>query len=287
MKYPRYFYALMPTNQIPGYTGIQDTNNQINAKQAIIRAIQAYRENPFIPTTTNLNSMTGMLHDIITANFAAKQVIIHVPNPNYKIGYPASDPPAMGTLWSGLPYPPAVTDASIQNQANPVYYFAYANNEDDPNGRVALAFAAGLELIGKLWRMEDSPLINGLEMTIKEYFFRPPIDFTLGGYIEDPATDGALPNYFYSYAWPPDSNLTMFDQIGNFNPQCYSVTGRWGGGTAISWLRDADTIEYMRTWFCRTKKWLGAPVGAWDYDLYNKLNRPALPGDYRQLLLEQ
>ena len=53
LKHPRYFYALMPSNQIPGFTGDDDTDEQKTIKQQIIRLIQVYRENPTTPSDNN------------------------------------------------------------------------------------------------------------------------------------------------------------------------------------------------------------------------------------------
>ena len=279
MKHPRYFYALMPTNQIPNFTGTSDTDAQITAKQAIIRAIQAYRENPFIPTTTNINNMTGLLHDNIVANLSSGRFVVSKNNPNYNPSFKPTDPVDVGTSGGS---PPAAAVAN--GDPNPVTYFYSVNTTtSDPNGKIAFALSAAQELIGKLWRMEDSPMVNGVEVTLSEYYFRPPL-LDLGGYIQNPVT-GGLPDYFYSTEYPPNGSFTIWDGLSYFNPQSFSITGSYGGGSAISWLRDADTIEYSRTWFRVTKKWLGAPVGAWDADLYTQQNRPSSAGDYRPLIL--
>jgi hypothetical protein len=279
LKYPRYFYALMPTNQIPQPWPswlVADNSTQIAAKQTIIRAIQAYRENPVIPTSLTLNNISGALHDGIISSFVSAGVVSAVPNPNFKPQFNATpNIPVGGTL------PGAAT---INGQPNPQYYYVGYDPATDPNGKYALAVAAAQEIIQKLWRLEDSPLINGWEITWSEYYFRPP-PLNPGSYVENPTKAvPPLPDYFYSYTYPPDSNYTVFDWIASINPQLYSDTGQFGGKTAISWLRDADTIEYSRTWFKVTRKWLGAPVGAWDVDLYNQNNRPLKPSDYRAII---
>lgn len=275
MKHPRYFYALMPTNQIPNYTGPQDTNSQINAKQAIIRAIQAYRENPSIPTSANLNGMISLLHDNVLCGVVSGNFVVAKPNPAFNPNAVATGPDAIGAT-------PSANPAQI--------YVAVQQSVSDPNSKIAFAMYAAQEIIGKLWRMEDSPLVNGVEITHTDYWFRPPL-LDLGGYIQDPVAAG-LPDYFYSTAYPPNPAFTIFDGLSQFNPQCYSRTGLYNGGTSISWLRDADTFEYQRTWFRRTRKWLGAPLGSWDTDLYQTGNRPQLntftnnpPAGYRNLIL--
>lgn len=295
MKNPRYFYALMPTNQIPDYIGALDTDAQAQAKQCIIRAIQAYRENPFIPTANNINGMTGLLHDNIAMNLSSGKFLITNKNPNYESGYPATEPDPVGTVYadnptdtypSGAPYPLAVTDFTTADQPNPVFYYQQVDsNSSDPNNKVALAMAAAKEIIGKLWRMEDSPMLNGWEITWTEYYFRPP-PLNGGAYVENPIDAvPPLPDYFYSTAYPPNAIETIFDEMASQNAQCYSSNGLWSGETSISWLRDADSIEYQRTWFRVTRKWLGAPIGAWDADIYSGGERPSSVGDYRNLII--
>lgn len=280
MKHPRYFYALMPTNQIPTpwpANVTADTDAQIAVKQAIIRAIQAYRENPFIPTAQAINNMVGALHDSITCNFVTGKGVYAVPNPNFNSNFPATAPIEVGGT-----VPAAATSAS---DANPQYYYAaYDSGTTDPNGKIALAMAAAREIIGKLWRMEDAPLVNGWEIVWSEYYWRPPF-LNPGGYVENPmAASPALPDYFVSPAYIPDST-TIFDRLSVYNPQCFAVNGQYNGTVSISWLRDADTFEFQRTFFKVTHRWLGAPVGAWDADLYNQFNRPSSPSDYRSLIL--
>jgi len=286
LKHPRYFYALMPTNQIPNFSGTADNSAQINAKQAIIRAIQAYRENPFIPTTENINCITGSLHDTIISAFVSGKIVYPVNNPNYNSAKPATATPKIGTLFGGNPYPPAW---AADGDENPINYLVSFDPSTDPYGKVAMAFAAAKEIIGKLWRMEDSPMVNGVELTWSEYYFRPPI-LNLGGYIEDPRTswigNPGFPDYFYSTANPPNTGQTIFDSLSYINPQCYSITGIHGGGTSISWLRDADAHECIHgLLFKVNRKWLGAPIGAWDSDTNSTNNRPSAPGEYRNLIL--
>jgi hypothetical protein len=177
--------------------------------------------------------------------------------------------------------PPAATVGSPS--PNPEFYYTTFNPSVDPGSRVALAIAAAQEIIGKLWRMEDTPLINGWEMTWSEYYWSPP-NLNPGSYLENPANaTPPLPDYFYSPVRPPNPSYTVFDWIAYINPQLYSSNGASGGATTISWLRDADSLDYQRTWFKITRKWLGAPLGAWDYDLYNRYSRPSLPSHYRAL----
>ncbi len=281
MKHPRYFYALMPTNQIPGFTGTPDTPSQISAKQAIIRGIQAYRENPAIPTPQNINGMIGFLHDTIHANFVSGKIVYSINNPNFTQSVTATPPDKIGTLYSGNPYPPKAT---VNGQPNPHIYYTSYDPTTDPNGRFALALAAAQELIGKIWRMEDSPPISGIELSWTEYSFTPPL-INLGGYVEDPTmASPGLPDYYYLTS--PGGTETIFDGLSRFNPQCYSVTGQYNGGTAISWLRDSDVLESLQNVLWKiTRKWLGSPVGTWDQDINSQGNRPTAPSQYRNLIL--
>lgn len=146
-----------------------------------------------------------------------------------------------------------------------------------------LAKRAALEIIQKYWRGEETPYIIGYQITWSAYYFRPQY-LNPGGYVEDPMIDATpqLPDYFWSPDYPPSAN-TIFDLLPAINPQCYSSTGKNDGATTISWLREADVIDYQRTWFKVTRSWKGSPVGFWDEELYNNGPRPLLPEDYLQI----
>lgn len=290
MKNPRYFYSLMPTAQIPtpwpAYI-VADNPVQSAVKSTIIRAIQAYKENPLVPPQNILNNTSGFFHDLIMAGLVIGKQIYSVPNPNFRPEFTATAVSKIDTLFSGLPYPPVAVASGEPNP--PIYYAAFdlaqpALNGGDPHGKVALALAAAQELLTKIWRMEDAPPVYGIEMTLVSYYWRPPY-LNLGSYIEDPAlaTPG-VPDYFLCPNVIP-TGATIFDKIGDFNPQYYSLTGVAGGGAAISWLRQADNLEFDRTFFKLTQRWLGAPYGAWDADLFNQRSRPLVPSDYRLVVL--
>ncbi len=282
LKHPRYFYALMPSNQISNFSGTPDTNAQIAAKQVIIRALQAYRENPFIPQANVIGNITGALHDDIVATLKSNKLVVPVPNINFKPEFTATEPDKLGTDYSGNPYPPVAT---INGQPNPKVYYVSFDQSQDPSDRVEIALGAAQEIIMKLWRLEDTPLLNGFEITWSEYYFRPPA-INGGSYIENPAqATPPLPDYFLSTAYPPNASQTIFDMMAEWNPQCFSSTGSSNGAVNISWLRDADSIEYQRTWFKVTRKWLGAPIGAWDAEIYTTESRPKYATDYQNLVL--
>ena len=290
LKHPRYYYALTPTNQIPTPWPAwlsADTDNQITAKQAILRVIQAYRETPFAPQSDTIQTMVGVYHDNWQSMLSGGKYIYSLPNPEYNPAFPATSVPPIGEtfLWDDgtlALYPQA---AAVSGDDNPMrYYQSYNAQGTDPNGKVALAVAAAQEVIQKLWRMEDSPLINGVEITWSSYYFRPPW-LNLGSYLEGPA-EGAtpVPDYFLSTSWPPNGTYTIFDNLAYCAPQIYSRSGYSSGPVQISWLRDADTIEYQRTWFRVTRKWLGAPIGSWDKDIYSSNSRPRFPDEYNTLV---
>lgn len=286
-KHPRYFYSITPTDQIPGYSGTPDSPEESTVKQTIIRALQAYRENPFIPTKNTLDALTGNLHDYITSQFVGGQIIYFKNNPYFNPAFPTTEPPALGTM----PANPATAGN------NPRFY-PVQTSSITPS--IALAVAAASEIIQKLWRMEDAPMINGIELTWSEYYFRQPY-LNLGGYIEDPITQAnpSFPAYFYSPTvigggFDPDPSTTIFDKLTTQNPQCYAANGQYNGPLSVSWLRDADTFEYQRAWVKVTHKWLGSFIGTWDPDLNarpgdpNSLsngNRPTLPSHYRKLIM--
>jgi hypothetical protein len=260
-------------------------------KQQIVRSIQAYRENPVVaPTGQVIANFTGKLHDEIVLALKSSKFQVTKRNPNYDPSFKATPVPIIGTTFAsnfGLPYP---LPPSNNGDPNPMGYLTGIGGATtpfsalDPNGSVRFAAAAAMEVLQKIWRLEDTPMINGWEVEWSEYHFRPqPLNG--GSYSENPLlANPPLPDYFYSTSYPPDPAKTIFDAMANINPQCYSSNGLFGGGVNISWLRDADTQEYQRTWFKLTRKWLGAPIGQWDADIYSGGERPTAISDYHYLL---
>lgn len=137
-----------------------------------------------------------------------------------------------------------------------------------------LAKKAAMEIVSKYWHNEETPYIVGYEIKHEIYSFRPWY-LNPGGYVEDPIYDAnpQLPDYFWSPDYPPDT-ATIFDNLAEINPQCYSSDGTKNGSPTISWLRKADRQIYQRTWFKIIRRWIGSPVGFWDPDLYNSENAP-------------
>ncbi len=135
---------------------------------------------------------------------------------------------------------------------------------------------ASWELVTKLLRGEETFYLAGYRVSWSQYYSLPqPLD--PGGRIEDPV-DGGLPVQFYSDTGAPGGanifNLLAADR----SPAFY--------GNGLSWLRQADTLDYQRTWFRITRSWIGGPAGGtgvngfyylgqWDRDIYQ-------PGDFTE-----
>lgn len=281
MKHPRYFNALMPTSQIPYYTGTQDTNSQTLAKMAIIRGLQAYRENPQVTPSNNLAYLSGNVADIVHASFISGQLVWSEHNPNYTTAFPATATPAIGTTWSGNPYPPTAT---ATGNPNPQFFWNGTSAFVDTGNRVQLALAAAQELIGKLWLQEDTPEVVGWDIEWSQYTYIPPY-LNPGGYVESPCQLNVfdstapvavppLPYYFTSTEWPPSGSTSIFDNIGLYNPQVYTQSGQQGSRTFLQCLREADTCVLQRTWFKTTRKWKITAIGQFDRDIYTQNSRP-------------
>jgi len=224
-----------------------DTAQERQAKQAIIAAVQTYQDAPFYPSQDFVNSL---LKNNIQNFFAVNKVPV--------------------TTGTGATPSTTTFDAS----ASP---------------SVSLAIAAASEIITKLWKQIDNPPLTGYKITWKQYYFKDPaggleplLYLNPGSYIEDPITEAipSLPDYFGSTNGDYATGGTIFDQIANINPQCYRNID---GVLQISWARLPDEQDYVRTWFCVTRSWIGSPIGMWDQDLYSKLPRPTLPSQYEPL----
>ena len=78
---------------------------------------------------------------------------------------------------------------------------------------------------------------------------------------------------------PASLSATVFEILDKVNPQCYSASGQYGGGSSISWLRKPDDVEFQRLWYRHHRVWWGSPVGNWDPDFYSGGDRPLAPGN--------
>ena len=276
IKYPRYFYSLLPQ--------ATDTVPQVYAKQAIVRAIQTFRDSPFYPSNsvTSLNglilsaNLTGQVHDIIQSQLSNNKTTVQVPNPNFNPAFPVTDPslvpvqPYNGTIT----YPPAATGTG---QPNPQMVILSVDAFVSSDLVVQAAFAASQEILSKLWRVEDTPYQVATQITWSTFYYVKPF-YNPGGYLENPIFqtgpgNPGLPDYFGSPSFNYAVN-TIFDKISLYNPQCYSSTGTTAGAVNISWLRKADVVDYQRTWFKWTRTWIGTASAHWDTDLYTQNWRP-------------
>ena len=289
LKHPRYFFALNPSGDNSTTTTTIDGNvltiNISSVLQSIIRAVQTYRDSPFFPSKNNLN---GLVQNNVLAQIYGDSIDVNYPNESFD---PNDDEVE----------PIKLTDSNYTDSvAKNCRYFVIPVPTTDP--AIDLATAAALEIISKIWRCEDTPYIAGYQITWSQYFYLPQ-KLNPGGYIENPFDDGngnkngqfpdlpdyvaepSLPDYFYSTASPPDSSQTIFDDLPIYNAACYSSDGTQDGNYSISWLRQADTIEYERTWYKVTSTWIGSPVGHWDYDIYGgDTIRPTTTEEYNTVV---
>ena len=246
IKHPRYFYALDPT-YFPADATTLVPGSKITvaqAKQSIILAIQSYQDSPWFPSPSYVNSLVQ----------------------NNILNYLASNkfPVTTGT---GATPTVTVVDAT-------------------PSAEMSLAIAAAGEIISKLWKQEDNPYLVGYKVTHSQYFFKDPnlghpeplLYLNGGGYIENPITQASpgLPDYFGSTNGNYGTGGTIFDLIGQDNPQCYLDPNN---ELFISFLRQADQVDFQRTWFKVTRTWIGTPIGQWDRQIYAKDYRPPFNAD--------
>lgn len=176
-------------------------------------------------------------------------------------------------IWQSLTYTGTVVNGvAIPDDSFPAALEDGTGVTIDPIPGTDLAKRAALEIIQKYWRNEETPSVSGFEIVKTSYSFTPQY-LNPGGYIEDPIYDATpqLPEEF----WLTSNDDSIFDAMGRINPQNYSVTGKEGGDTSISWLRCADKVDQtQRTWIKIRSRWMGTPIGHWDEDLFNFLDAP-------------
>ena len=312
-KHPRYNWCLLPyVSDASTYKMVGNTPIYYTAiKEAIVRMIQTYKESPFFPSATNIN---GLIHSSIinqinpdaNGNYAL-DVQIRNPTP-LSPGAPLVDP----VRWNG-------NNADLPANNCEFFIVQVTGSLNDSSDPMAIALAAVKELISKLWRQEDTPIIPAYEVSLVQYFFAP-IFLNPGGYLEDPRD--WVPGYFMN---PYDSGTviprvaqskpgqasgpvggesgntnnydtsaadgsgesSIFDFMTKINPQCFSTTGLYGGPLSISSLRRSDKYRYERTFFGVTHRWQVSCVGAWDNELYTQNNRPQVATDFNQQAANQ
>lgn len=134
-------------------------------------------------------------------------------------------------------------------------------------------------LVAKLQRGESTFYLAGMRVTWAEYFFQSTEDdglpgFNPGGYIEDPVYQGGLPPYFWSSNGTSAGQNTLISLASQINPTIYPPVDAGKNQYTISWLRQADHIQFERVWFKYTHSWIGGPIGNWDSDLYPTSTAP-------------
>ena len=291
IKHPRYFPNLYPTADEMGTLIGQ-------VKEAIIRAIQTYRDSPFFPATSQLTQfLNGQVQNGICSTLVNGQQVVTLPNINFNPLFPVvyqytTDPDTYIQDGNSINFVPAYPDKATVPllQVNDPSVYVSVDNITIDNDSIALAYAAAQEIITKLWRQEDSPYLSGIEIKWSQFFFLPPI-FNMGSYLQDPTL--IVPDYFLQ----PDRPLTelpprggvlpspplgdnVFDQNAIINPQDFSDDGTILGITQISWLRKSDEVQWDRGLCKITYSWVGSAIGYFDTDIYGATVRPSTPEEY-------
>ncbi len=143
--------------------------------------------------------------------------------------------------------------------------------------------AARIELASKMLIGIENPYIPAFRVTFSEFFFYGSTqlgsgnvnpNLNPGGYIEDPTTQ--IPPQFWSVDGSGDTatNILLPIPLGG---AMFTTNSPSFYASGISWLREADSIFFQRTWFKITSTWIGGPVGQWDAQLYSSAPSPYLP----------
>lgn len=136
---------------------------------------------------------------------------------------------------------------------------------------------AALEILQKYWLGIENPYIVGWQIVYTTYWWRPPA-LHPGGIIQEPYYTVDEQFLWKDFGEGVESvDDTIFWNMKNINPACYSSTGKAEAGakTRISWLRKADTLTFERTFYRLESTWIGSPVGFWDKDIFRSGNAPA------------
>lgn len=275
LKHPRYAWALNPVDSDTGtYVTVGDTTiSFVDIKTAIIRMIQSYRDAPFFPSANQVNGLiqSNIMDQLQKDSDNKTHIDVQIPilgfDPNPADGV-ISDIPRWNGVGADLPdgnYPYAIVSAPVD-----------LSSDIDP---IVIAIAAARELISKLWRQEDAPYLPIVQITRSQYFFAP-VYLDLGGYTQNPLD--VIPDYFIDPN--QDGTDNIFSQLSKINPQLFSTTGINGGPINMTGLRQADSVEYQRTWFKVTQSWLVSFIGTFDPQLYTTKNRPQKASDYVSLI---
>lgn len=142
------------------------------------------------------------------------------------------------------------------------------------SGGTSLQQKEATELFYKKYKQEDSFYLSGYKVTWSQYFWTPQL-LNPGGYIEDPVAQGGLPYQFWSTNGLPAGGYNIFSLTSNYNENMFPNFNLLNiPPYGLSWLRQSDTMHLQRTWFRVTRTWIGAPLGNWDNELYNRIVQP-------------
>ena len=253
IKHPRYVNAFLGNPSIPDSLASGDTVGGFGSiterkNQMVIRLLQDYMDNTSAPWRT------AILELLVNS--------LNIPN---------------GTG----PQPPEYSPTLETEVDGVTITGGYPGS-----GKVAgtnMAKAAACEIVIKYWRGEEVPSMVGFQVTWTTYSWTP-LPFNPGGYLENPITEGGVPDFLWDTAFPPSSShggvSDMFHWVSSFNPQCYSGTGRKGGTPAISWRRESDQVVRERTFFGTQRRWVGSAIGHWDPQLYTQTSAPLFFQNY-------
>ena len=248
LKYPRYFYAFNPTEDM-------DANYEENIvkNQEVIRALQNYFENT---TPAYRESLIFQLYFSLGSPGIADGQVVH-PGDAVNIDIDTN------TVIPGTPTGNYQTITPIAG--------------------TDMAKRAAMEIIQKYWKNEETPYITAYQLTYTSFGYLPFM-INPGGYVEDPIYGATpqLPDYLIDPNPFGDNDLpaNIFDWMASINPQCFSSDGTFEGDVVFSCLRKADQQEYNLPLFKIDRTWLVSAIGTWDAQLYNQLDRPKVPDDY-------
>jgi len=269
MKHPRYSWALLPyvSDQSSHITVGNTDVYYTQIKESIVKMIQSYKDSPTYP---GASTWIGTVQGMVLAQIKNGKVDVNVPNPNFTTPADSSTKIPDPVYWDGQ-------TSTLTGKPNCQYFtVSVPVNLASASDPIVIALAAAKEMLYKIWRGEDTPPVTGYEITWSQYYFAP-VFLNPGNYVENPI--GIIPAYFTD---PTQTGThTIFDYLTYWNPQSFAQNGQFGGQLDMSCLRKPDEVDYQRTWFKITSKWICSPVGHWDEDLLTRNNRPIVSTDYK------
>jgi hypothetical protein len=294
LKHPRYFPNLYPkSGEFNTIVGV--------IKEELIRAIQSYRDSPYLPSASNLQSnMVGLVQNTITQMMSTGKFNLDIPNPNFDPTKPKVTDNNIVSYTSPIQYPPPAQNPGDTNDPFVHLALQVGNLTSDQLQSIQLAQAAAMEIITKLWRMEDTPYIPAVEIAWTSHFYTVPF-LDLGARIEDPLL--ILPDYFVDitrnvFSQPPrgtqnDQPLqppgqSLLDFNASENPMLYSSSQTPPYQLNLSCLRKADQLTVDNGLFNLTRCWICSVIGQFDPQLYApNQTTPSKPSDYETFAVLQ